>query len=258
MDFKSSHFSKVSNTIFLASIIFCLFFLWCNYCTKNINISFISSIIVFVAFLIIYIPIKIHHENKKKSLKSNKSKFEYFKLQLQYTQIEYILLFLKDYLKIDKCEHVSYNHYYINDSFDLYICLFNDNDFLLSNIFSCRKSSLIKILSPEIFDIPISIENVNIEFINLNELYKYSEQNNIEYLTKININKKPKYSPKDLLCIVLCKEKSKNYFWLGVLLLFSSLFTPYSTYYIVFSSILFIMSLISRFNFPFQSKKIKK
>lgn len=257
MNFKSSQFSKISNTIFFASVIFCLFFLWCNYYTKNINISFISSIIVFFAFLIIYIPLKIHCENKKNNLKSNKSKFEYFKLQLQYTQTENILLFLKDYLKIDKCEHVSNNHYFINETFDLYIVFPDNNNFQISSIFSSRKSHQIKILSNEIFNIPISIENVNIEFIDLKELYN-NTINNVKYLAKVNINKKPKYSLKDLLCIILCKEKSKSYFGLGVLLLFSSLFTPYSTYYIVFSSILFIMSLISHFNFPFQSKKIKK
>ncbi len=256
MNYKTTILSKVSNTIFYASIVFCIFFLWCNFYTKNVNISFISSIIVFTAFLIIYIPIKLHKTNKSKISQSKKDKFDYFKLQIKYSQNSTILEVLKKYLNITSYKQISPSHYLINNQFDFFIIKNKDiTNSEIENIFSNRQSSDIQILSLEIFNIPINLKNVKIAFIELEDLHNFYIQNNLHHLENIELQKKPKYSIKDILRIVLCKQKSKNYFFIGVLLLFSSLITPYSTYYIIFSSLLFIMAFVSRFDFNFNSKK---
>lgn len=256
MDYKITKLSQISNTLFFASIIFCLFFLWCNYYTKNINISFLSSIIVFFAFLILYIPLKIHIKNKKNNIKKNKENLEYFKLQLQYSKETTLVNTLNKYLNTDNFQKISSNHYFVNNDYDLFIYKSHENT-KIEQFFTTRISNNIKILTLEQLDFPIKIKDVNITFLDLNDFYReYIEKFNGE-LETVETKIKPKYGLKSILRIVLCKEKSKNYFWIGFLLLFSSLFTPYSTYYIIFSSILFIMSLISRFNFAFEFKKNK-
>ncbi len=255
MNTKTTKLSQISNAIFFASIIFCLFFLWCNYYIKSIKISFISSIIVFVAFLVIYVPIKNLFTKKKTKSKLELESFNNFKLQLQLSQCDCIVNLLKSYLQISSHKKLNSNHYLINNSFDLFIC--TEENLEPTKIYNCiqnRVTNKIKVLTLEPLTIPFELKNVEIEVINSEQIYKYSKDNNINTLEQINLKKKQKYRLKDIICVVLCKEKSKNYWWLGFLLLFSSLFTPFSTYYIIFSTILFVLALVSRFDFIFKSK----
>lgn len=246
MNTKTTKLSKISNTLFLSSIIFCLFFLWCNYYTKNLKLSLISSIIVFFAFLIIYIPIKLAVSQKKTNKKKEIEKFDNFKLQLQYSKSSNILKLIEKELNINNYQKISDNHFFVNNSFDIYI--YTSVHTPVENIIQNRISDNIYILCLEKISIPVHINNINITILDSVYLFKLLDSDIPNTLDKVITIKKPKYRLKDIVCIVLCREKSRNYFWLGVLLLFSSLFTPFSTYYIIFATILFILSLISRFN----------
>ena len=138
---------------------------------------------------------------------------------------------------------------------DLFICLqenISPND--IQSIYQNRETNEIIIVCLSKFDLLYNIENMNVTFLDLQSLYLFYQENNINTLLCVNQIKKPKYRIKDIFCIVLNKEKSKSYFWLGIVLLFSSLFTPFSTYYIVVSTILFLLSLFSRFNKIFNKK----
>lgn len=250
METKTTIFSKISNFLFLILIIFCLTFLWINYYIKSIKLSFISAILICSAFIIIYQPTK-QFINKKKSKKNKElNDFNNFKLQISYCKYTDIIDILKDYLNIKNYKQISENHFFINQTYDLF---FYDNNSNIKDIFRQRKSSNIKIFAFSEIKLDIKANNIDIEIINLDTLYKINNIANYNIPNIINIKKTNKYSLKDIFCIVLCKEKSKSYFWLGLLILFSSLLTPFNSYYIIYSTILFFLAIFSRFN-PFFNK----
>lgn len=255
METKTTKFSKISNTIFLTSIIFCLFFLWCNFYSKSLKLSFFSSIIISICFLIIYLLIG-NYLNKRKAKSTEKSNsIEKFKLNLMYSQIDNVLNLLKLMLEFKSKKEIEQNHFLLDNQKDLFIFLqesISTNN--IQSIYQNRETNEIIIVCLSKFDLPYNIENMNVTFLDLQSLYLFCQENNINTLLCVNQIKKPKYRIKDIFCIVLNKEKSKSYFWLGIVLLFSSLFTPFSTYYIVVSTILFLLSLFSRFNKIFNKK----
>ena len=83
---KKTRLSQISNIIFVICVIFCIFFLWCNYYTKNLKVTLFSSIIVSVSTLIILIPV-VNFKNKKAKQKTNDLKsLENFELRLLYSK----------------------------------------------------------------------------------------------------------------------------------------------------------------------------
>ena len=88
--------------------------------------------------------------------------------------------------------------------------------------------------------------NKSILITNKEKLYKLFVETgvfpNIEILTK-NISK-PKF--KDILRKFFVPEKSKSYFFCGLILIFSSIILPYHYYYIVFGSVLLMFSIICK------------
>ncbi len=244
METKVRKFSYLSNFIFLASTMFCLAFLWCNYYIKNIKISLISSIIITISILIISISIKQMRGKKLQLKKSNAQAFENFKLHLQYCQNSEILEIICCPQILNKLQAKSPYHYHTN-IFDIFILLNTDDIF---KAFNERTTNNIIIVTNRNVDIPFRLENLQIKLVNENELYALAKEKDLKFGVLVNHKKTKKYSPKDVLCILLCKEKSKSYFSFALLLLFSSLFTPFGTYYIIFSTFFFVLSLFCRFN----------
>ena len=255
METKTTKLSKISNTLFLTAIIFCLFFLWCNFYTKSLKISFFSSIIISICFLILFVIISNYLSKRKSKSIEKTNSIEKFKLNLMYSQVSNVLNLLKSMLNFTSNKEIEKKHFLLDNQKDLFIFLqenISQND--IQSIFQNRQTNEIIIVSISKFDLPINIDKITIEFIDLQSLYLFCQENSINTLLCVNHTKKPKYRLKDIFCIVLNKEKSKSYFWLGIVLLFSSLFTPFSTYYIVVSTILFLLSLFSRFNKIFNKK----
>lgn len=255
METKTTKLSKISNMLFLTTIIFCLFFLWCNFYTKSLKISFFSSIIISICFLILFVIISNYLSKRKSKSIEKTNSIEKFKLNLMYSQVSNVLNLLKTMLNFTSNKEIEKNHFLLDNQKDLFIFLqesISQND--IQSIFQNRQKNEIIIVSISKFDLPINIDKITIEFIDLQSLYLFCQENSINTLQCVNHIKKPKYRLKDIFCIVLNKEKSKSYFWLGIVLLFSSLFTPFSTYYMVFATILFLLSLFSRFNKIFNKK----
>ena len=255
METKSTKFSKISNTIFLTSIIFCLFFLWCNFYSKSLKLSFFGSIIISICFLIIYLLIG-NYLNKRRTKSIEKSNsIEKFKLNLMYSPINNVLNLLKLMLNFKSKKELEQNHFLLDNQKDLFIILQeNISQNNIQSIYQNRQTNDIIVVCLSKFDLPFNIENMSVAFLDLQSLYLFCQENNMNTLLCVNQIKKPKYRVKDIFCIVLNKEKSKSYFWLGIVLLFSSLFTPFSTYYIAVSTIIFLLSLFSRFNKIFNKK----
>lgn len=247
METKVRKLSQLSNFIFFASVIFCLAFLWCNYSVKNIKISLISSIIITISILIITLSIKQIKSKNSHIKKSNAQAFENFKLNLQYCKNSEILNIICCPQIANALQSKSPHHYHTN-VFDIFI-LINTDD--ICKAYNERTTNNIIIITNRNIQIPVHSESLQIKVIDDNDLFILTKEKNFKFQNQFNNKKTKKYSLKDILCILLCKAKSKSYFGFALLLLFGSLFTPFSTYYIVFSSVFFALSLFSRFNIYF-------
>lgn len=251
MNTKVTKLSKISNILFLSISFFFLSFLWINYYIKSLKKSFIYSLISSLIFFVIILFFNFKKDKKSIDI-SNKSKHkDYIKIQLLYSNSDKIMKFLIKLYNLENYTLISNNHLYSkNNNSDKFIVFKTEaiNQSELENIY---KESISQNIEIYCFDDPkniIELENYNIKFITFNEIYKDCEENNHFPDFSINIKKSTKYRLKDILCVVFCKAKSKSYLWIGILLMFSSLFTPYNIYYIIMSTLLLLMAIYSRFN----------
>lgn len=252
-EYKITRFSSISNVFFLISCIFSLSFAWINFNIKSLKVSLISSIIITITFSIIYI---LFYKYKKTKTKENQEKNSIKRNLCQdlfYMTNKELYLFLSEIYDFSSYIKISERHLYSEEkSIDIFFIF--DTTKQSNNIFQDRKSNNLKIFCINSIDINNNIENINIEFIQIDNIVNKLKEKNINYYPKYNFKKRPKFTIKSIFCIVLDKEKSKNYFLFAILLLFSSLFTPYSIYYIIFSTILFLLSIFSRFSHLFIQK----
>ena len=226
--------------------------MWCNFQIKNLKITLYCSIIFIIAFTIIYTIIARHRYKKSSISSAEKAKTETLINNLLYQSENNIAELFEQLLELKNLIKISNNHYYNhNHKKDIYL-LFHNNIITQQEIIEyikSRKSDSIDIYCIN-FEFNLAFENLNIEFHNIDHILKLTTDNEICFNYDVNIKNKPKYSIKSILCIVLSKSKSKSYFWLAILLLLTSIITPYNHYYSIVATFLFILSIFSRFN-PF-------
>lgn len=251
MIYKQTYFSKISNTIFIISIMFILSFVWINFYLRNLRKSLLCSILITVCFCITLLPIK-HLINKIKLKKINSlNNKDYFKTQLLLgNDNQSITTICKAYNLTNLSQTGERNHLVDNVNNIDYFFIFYNLTSIEKTIVELIKNHLynkIIVFSIDNLSFP-TISNLEIKNINHNELYEKLNSQNINLDYNIKINKKPKLSLKTILCTVLNHSRSKAYFSFGFLLIFSSLFTPFSTYYIIIGTFLLILALYSRYN----------
>lgn len=100
--------------------------------------------------------------------------------------------------------------------------------------------------SQEALNITQNLIDKQIQLISLEQLFAIFNDKNIE-IDYVNIKHTYSSKPfKQILQNTLSRNKSKGYFISGLILLFTSLIIPFRIYYVVFSSVLFILSLVCR------------
>ena len=265
--------SVMLNEVFKFLIIFCVYFLWLNYFYSNFLVSVLTSIILsaltsYILTTIFYRKqhkINLNKEEQKKlkdattqfifnTLDENLAFFEnlfikkgYMAKKLSYGLIltygQDTFLFLPNYTKDDITESVVINAYKISKELNI-------NKIMLVGV---EFDEYLKIFAS-------SLNNINFAFLNENDVYNqllkpldYFPENKIIF----KHNKKTTF--KMFFNLLLNKNNSKSYFIGGIILLFSSFFIKLSLYYIIFSSILFVLSFISfnnAYTFPKKQKYI--
>lgn len=254
---NSTHISKISNILFLIISIFCLFFLWCNYYIKDLRLSLISSIIVIVAFLIIYLPIYYIKQIKTSNTKLKSKEIKQLIDNLTYSQDSEILSIFLSILDKSNIINIKSNKHIITNNEDIFL-LFDHTTQIEQDFYGLLKSRDTNKIKVYCISKPNNIPNITntqISFIEINEIYQLFKQNNIYFKENIIIPSKTKFNLTLILNSTLNRSKSRSYLTFGILLLFSSLFTPFSNYYIIMSTILILLSIISRFNCKFNIKK---
>lgn len=253
MTIKQSKFSKISNTIFLFITIILLTFLWTIYYSNNIKLGIIFSLIFAICFAFVYFPFKSIINKKRNISKEILLKKEHTLLQLEYGKSTDIINFITNLYQIKEYKTISDSHILeLNTNTEYYFLFSEINNEMIHNIYKKRLTSNIKVFTLNNTNFP-QLENINLEIITFDKIFDKIQKNNTELNFNINNKKSTKISFKDIFCEIFNKQKSKSYLNLGLLVLISSLFTIYNTYYVIISSILFLFAIYSRFNTRFNN-----
>lgn len=247
-------FVNIIDTFFIYSATALIIFAWLQFFIKNIIFSLIISLILSVA--IIY---TLHHLKAKKQLNiSNQvnktAEMLKLKLTIQTMPVRKVLTFICKLIPSQyTCRIVKDNITFIRDgSTRLFTTYFNSEltEPALLEIIKNRQSDHITVFcisfNSELKSLCKTFKNKYIQLIDFEQLYNLFAQNNISIDTSNIDLSKHKITVKEILKGAVARNKSKGYFISGLVILFTSIIIPYKIYYVVFSTILFTLSLVCR------------
>ena len=251
------------DTLFCNFIVFLISFAWARFMTKSVVISIVICVVFLFIFNVMLYIIKSKKQEKSKinknKLKEKESK-TYALLLMDKSEIRDIIE--KRYLA-QKTNNYGLENIVITDEyaigfyFENKLMTLEDGLKLIQKTIKLDKNK-IKILCYECSEKDKlkmqSIENISVEIITKDKLYdELFRKGDIDIDCKIKFSNKKKMSPKQLIKLALQKNKAKKYFASGLLIFFCSLIVRYNIYYILASSILFLLALIS-----YNEKKFQK
>lgn len=255
MQQKSSKFSKISNIIFIESIVFILSYIWVNFYLKRILLSFFISftLTLLISLIFFYFKSKI---NKKKQNKINEIEHKlklknYLKLNKRNITNNYLI----SKFKFTNLKKIDNNHYHNKTSnFDVFIFL-NIDEFNEYKVYNNHISNKITIISIDEIKLNYILKNTSIQIIQYEEIYQLCKADFENLIPNIIEEKqKSKFKLKELIPQILVKKNYKKFFSLGMLLIFSSILTKYKIYYLLISTLLLLTSIYCRFNTKFNNK----
>ena len=261
-----SKFALVVDSLFLSSITALIIFLWFKKTIKNANLFYFLLFLLF-SLLFCIVLFLFFRSNNKKLFKKNNEKF------LNKCLDTLIIFPQKNYqeflCKLLNCTHIE-NYLFKLDNNILYINIKTEltaNDYFLAqesieDISRITKLYFIFKSKDKSFDNIILLSNLNIELIESETLLHIMSAKNIFPIANIPPSKTP-FKTKLLKNLkskseVITNKHFKEFFFSGLSLLFLSLITPFSNYYLVIGSILIIISIISIFrkNYHTQSHSL--
>ena len=252
MNTQKTYLSKISNILFIIFNLFLITFIWLNYYLRNFKLSVTSTIVIVICFCIIYFPIK-HKKNKLKSFSKEKQILkEQFQLNLLLGKTQDNITFLCNIFNIQNTDTTKHEYHLATKDSDYFFILnkemLSDNDIITTLKSRMTNNITIFCINSQPFQ---KIKDINIKIIKVDEIFNQFTNSNNSNLEEIKIEKKPKIRGKDYLGVIFNKNRARGYLTFGSLLLLSSIFTPYNTYYIITGTILLLASIFSRFNKSF-------
>ncbi len=243
---------NILDTIFVCLAVFLIVFAWVQFFVKQFALSLFISLLL--AGCIIFI---IHLLKSKKRIKyqlkqKQNEDFIKFKLAIQTLPNPRLISYIK------KLIPESYNPKTIKG--DL-VFVQNNTEHLFTFYYASQltESKLLDLIKTKkthnltifcsscdksIVPIAYAFKTIKIGIIDLEQLYEIFANNNILLDTSHIDLTKTKLSFKDILKNSLSRSHAKGYFISGIILLFTSLIIPFKLYYILFSSTLFILTIL--------------
>lgn len=259
MEYRSK-FSYILDFIFKSISIFVISFIWVRFFEHNMFLIFLYSSIITIILVTLSTIRTI-----KKCKKNNLTKLEYEKKENSIYQLNFysqtqILTFFSSLLN-STYEVCKKNDYLIlknkNEKIGVFINFnFNVIDAFyiksIMNKINLNKFQKVYIYSndftKECKDLCSSINNVKINCKNANDTFKLMKENNIFPLNKVEKQTHKKKNINQFFSALFNKSKTKAYFFTGLIFLISSIFMRYNIYYLVFTTLMFLLSLYSYFN----------
>lgn len=253
MNYKKTKLSLISNTLFLSISILLLTFVWVNFYTHNLSLSLFLGLMFTIIFTIMFIIFTKKKLDKENSIKSNKLNYEETKNHFLFSSYNNISQLLVKLYKLNNIKYIN-NYHYTSHNCDIYLFFEDetlDNKYLIKLLKEHNHNKILIFCFN--YKIDLEIENIVIEFINIDNIINKLKEEKIEIDNLLKIKPKQKVNLNLILNISLNKEKSKTYFIFGLFMIFSSLFSPFTVYYIISGTLLIILSIYSRFNNRFNN-----
>jgi len=242
--------------IFITIASFLIIYAWINFYIRDLSSTFILSAIFSLAFT--YILFYFLERKKDKKLSTTKQNEEINKnfLAFRLMSVNEKLNIINQILSLDfETKKTSKNIIYKKEN--LTHCLVVATNFSLitqEDLISIieqnnKKVDCIEIICNEVGGNVNAnlIKNLKINFINKAELYnEFFVKSNIYPNTSILNEKEFKLNWKNLIKNILQEQKTKRYFILGFVLIFSSLILPFKTYYLIFGTGFLMCSILCK------------
>lgn len=250
-----------------------IFFVWLNFYVRKPLESLILAVLISI-FIDLILHLFLTKKQAKYQVKNKELKDIALKSQiLIYSNENFVLDFFEKILKIKFPALKKNSNYFYMDCTDSKTYFFP-----FYSKFSLSKDDLVKIINqiPNInlekdkliiFAVSYAQDiNIVLNSFSKNTIILFDEVSTYKKLFQklnffpenknLNLNPKSlKPSKQELLSIAFNRQKSKHYLFSGIILLFFSIFANYDLYYVIFSSLLFILAIFSRYNYKFNKKE---
>jgi len=248
-------FVNIVDTIFISLATLLIIFAWIQFFIKNFLLSLLLSTALSIGVLFIIRYFKSKKYSNQQTKLNQLSNLEIFKLAILTMPSTKLATIIKKLLPYKYLPHtnkgdINFTKNNTTNTFTFYYS--NDlNEPKLLELIKTKPAQNLTIFclnySQEVKTIATAFKNKHIELINIEQLFDIFNTKNISLDTSHIDLTKHKITLKEILKNTISRNKSKGYFISGLVLLLTSLIIPYRIYYVVFSSILFILSLICRF-----------
>ena len=259
--------SSIFSMLFRISLIFLICFIWARYYIEKLYLAIIVSAL---ATIMIDVFIKIVSTKHQTTLSIKKKELEkieecknsflfgeekqtldfYYKLAKKKHEAvkkkEYVLVENVNGEKIVLFPFYTYRKFTIDD---LIVCINKIKNIGVTKLVICTNEYETAVSKfADKMSLKILILNCEQTYFKLLKVYDFYPEKVIE------LKQSQKNTIKDLLAYSLNKKRTKGYFLASCIMLFSSFLVKYNLYYIIFSTLLLILSLISFINPKFNKK----
>lgn len=263
---KTFKLSSIMDFILGAVFVFLSCFVWARYFFHNLYLSLLLCSVVTFCIISLYYLIR---RKKKEKLNLQKTELQaardistYFLLSTKQETINtFFKILSKNYSAKLKNGLILIDNYAVRPIYSS--SEITDKD-ILESYSKIKNSNVEKII---ICCLSASAKAKDIaNIINSKKIEIYSEFNTYTKIFKpanftVELPKKPKEQLKakqrflKYAQVALVKERTKSYFFVSIVLLFSSFVLRYNIYYLIFSTLTTILALYSRFNTKFNTTK---
>lgn len=255
---------NVLDKIFVSACVFLLIYAWLNFFARNLWFSFIVSLILSgaVLFILFYILEKTQSKKAKTKKRTNdiENAFLCFKTLTKQNKLNYIKNALANEANIETFN----DSLLIKNDQELYQIFISTTEKIFSeeSFFSVLESRHIDtkklIIICENFNQNINtniLKNLVIKIVDKTTFYdEYFSVANTKLDTTI-LTTNSKKTLQQILNNLFTPSKSKQYFFCGLILIFSSLILPYKTYYLIFGSLFLVFTILCKLQ-PIFSNRI--
>lgn len=257
--FKKLSLNKAIDFLIINTALFILIFTWVRFVTRSLFFSLFTSLVFLLAFNIVKIFImrkNIANRQSSKEIKDEMDRKVYSLIYLPKNELDD--LFSKIYLATNNSKNDIYNVFIKNNDEKIGISYYFekevlDKEFCLKLIYKAIKLNLKVIIiccyscNEKDYHLFKNIQNIKVKIYQKEDTYKeLFESKNIDLGKEIIFSTSKKKQLKEYLKSAINREKSKKYFFSGLLIFFASLFVRYNFYYIIMSSLLFLLAILSR------------
>jgi len=256
---------NVFDKIFVSICVFLITYAWLNFFARNLWFSFIVSLVLSAAILFILFYLLEKKQTKKANTKNKTEEIEKTFLLFKTMPINDKLTYIKDTISSNGDAEIFNESILIKREQNTQQIFIATNEKLLSeqtlfNIIEKRHNDTKQIiiicenLSPNL-TVEI-LKNLTIEMVDKTKFFHSYVSTSNTHLDISTLCSKPKKTARQILSNLFVPIKAKQYFFCGLILIFSSLILPYKTYYLIFGSLLLLFTILCKLQ-PLISNRFK-